>query len=313
MSVQNLMDQAEIRTKGKEVFTVIDANGEIRDDVKVITPLMQEKADKKREIETYSNKAENHFIFTEKDGVKFDELFQLTNKQLGYFLVLQTYIDYHNMLRIKDAKLPMKNVEIRKALRIKTNSTFKKLMREFEELGLIHYAEVELFGKSYVGVFINDKYCFKKGLYGDNKNRKINTTVKVFIDTLQDIYSQDKVSASDVGLIYKAMEFVHYDTNVLAQNPSERDEALVHPLNMDEFADAVGISRQKIHVKLSSLNYPCKYKGQELELKVFARVKVGKQTFLKLNPFVAWRKQGYPPVEEYGVFIFEYNMRNKKL
>jgi hypothetical protein len=184
-------------------------------------------------------------------------------------------------------------------------------MAEFEELGLIYTKEVEMYGKTYGAFFINDAYCFKKGLQGENKNRKTANAVKVFIDTLQEVYSQKKVNAGDVGLIYKAIQHLHYDSNVLAQNPSEMDEAFVEPLDMDSFADAVGISRMGIHKKLIALTYPCMYKGQEVELKVFARVKVGKHTFLKLNPFVAWRKAGDPPKEAYIEFIMEYNKRTK--
>ncbi|MFJ7510027.1 hypothetical protein ACIQW7_11265 [Peribacillus simplex] len=311
MSVQNLMNEAEQRIKAKEVFTVVDANGEIRDDVKVITPLMQEQAQKKKEMETYKNKSENPFIFTEMDGVKFVELTNLENKQLGYFLVMQTYIDYDNMLRAKGAKLPMKPVELRKALKITDTRTFKKIMVEFEEIGLIHHKEVEMYGKSYKAIFVNDKYCFKKGLQGDNKNRKTVNAVKIFIDTLQEVYEQKKVTAGDVGIIYKAIQYLHYNSNVLAQNPSEMDEAFVQPLDMEEFADALGLSRMGIHKKLVALTYPCTYREQEVELKVFARVKVGKHTFLKLNPFVAWRKAGEPPVESYIEFILEYNKRTK--
>lgn len=285
--------------------------GEIIEVASYRTPEQQDAYRKIQQAEQRANKSDNAFIFTEMDGVKFVELTNLENKQLGWFLVMQTYIDYNNMLRAKDAKLPMKPVELRKALKITDNRTFKKLMAEFEELGLIYHKEVELYGKTYKAIFVNDKYCFKKGLQGDNKNRKTSNAVKVFIDTLQDVYEQKKVKAGDVGIIYKAIQYLHYNSNVLAQNPSEMDEAFVEPMNMDEFADAVGISRQGIYKKLIALTYPCVYKGEEMEFKVFARVSVGKQTFLKLNPFVAWRKAGEPPVEAYIEFIMEYSKRTK--
>ncbi|MEY8757787.1 hypothetical protein AB9M93_25405 [Peribacillus frigoritolerans] len=77
-----------------------------------------------------------------------------------------------------------------------------------------------------------------------------------FINTLQEVYSQKKVTAGDVGL------------------------------SMEDFADSVGIKRQNIHKKLIALTYPCMYRGEIREFKVFAKVKVGKHTFLKLNPFI---------------------------
>ncbi|MBE2978952.1 hypothetical protein [Priestia megaterium] len=292
--------------------TVVDKEtGEIIELASYRTVEQQEAYKKVQEVEQRKNKSENPFIFTEMDGVDSVELINLENRKLGYFLVMQTYIDYNNMLRVKDAKLPMKPVEIRKALKIKDNRTFRNLMTEFLDLGLVYNKDVEMYGKTYKAMFVNDAYCFKKGLQGDNKNRKTTNAVKVFIDTLQDVYSQKKVKAGDVGLIYKSIQYLHYNSNVLAQNPTEMDEASVQPLDMDAFADAVGISRQGIHTKLIALTYPCIYKGEEVEFKVFARVRVGKHTFLKLNPFVAWRKAGEPPVESYIEFIMEYNKRTK--
>lgn len=61
-----------------------------------------------------------------------------------------------------------------------------------------------------------------------------------------------------------------------------------------------------------ALTYPCLYWSGLREFKVFAKVKVEKQTLLKLNLFVAWRKAGEPPVETYIEFVMEYNKVNSK-
>lgn len=112
-----------------------------------------------------------------------------------------------------------------------------------------------------------------------------------------------------MGLIYKAIQYLHYDTNFLTKNPMEQDEAFLQPLDWESFAEAVGVNRQYLHRIVSTMTYPCQYKGMELELMVFARVKTGKYTFIKLNPFVAWRKAGDPPTNVYAEFIMEYNKR----
>ncbi|MGE7604918.1 hypothetical protein ACQKL5_21045 [Peribacillus sp. NPDC097675] len=70
------------------------------------------------------SKSENPFFFAEMDEVKGKELTKLDNKNLGWFLILQTYVDYKNMLRLLDAKLPMKPLEIRRALKITDSRTF---------------------------------------------------------------------------------------------------------------------------------------------------------------------------------------------
>jgi hypothetical protein len=52
--VDKLMNEAELRIRRKQVLTVTDGNGEIRNDVKVLTPEMQEAINKKKEIERYT-------------------------------------------------------------------------------------------------------------------------------------------------------------------------------------------------------------------------------------------------------------------
>lgn len=217
-------------------------------DLASFTTVEQQLAYKEvKDKEERLSKSENPFFFAEMDEVKGKELTKLDNKNLGWFLILQTYVDYKNMLRLPNAKLPMKPLEIRRALKITDSRTFKTLQAKLEELELIYTKDVEMYGKTYTAFFINDKYCFKTGLHGEYKNRKTNKAVKFFINTLQEVYSQEKVNSGDVGLIYKAIQHLHYNSNILVQTPSEMDEAFVKPLAIDEFAVSVGIKRQSIH------------------------------------------------------------------
>ncbi|GLY12507.1 hypothetical protein [Pseudobacillus badius] len=307
--VKNEMDKVEQRLRARETFTVIDANGEIREDVRVITALQEEQARKIKELKIYKQTSENPFVFVEMGAV--NKLSTLDNKMLGYFLVLQTYIDYNNMLRNRGDKLPMKNVEIRRALNISNRGTFNKIMAQFEEMGLLYRKDVELYGKQYEAVFINNEYCFRKGISGENKGKNTKSAVRVFLDSLQDVYAQEKVNAGDVGIIYRAIEFLHLESNILVTNPFERDLLFAQALSIKEFAKSLKITKDALYKKIRDLTYPCEYNGELLELKVFAKITVGNEKVLKLNPLLACRQSGSIPKDVYAEFILEYNNRSK--
>lgn len=305
------MNQAEQRTRAKEIFTVTDGNGEKREDVLVLTELQLEKSRKAKEIQLFKKTSNSPFVFVEMEGA--DKLTALlsNNKKLGYFLILQTYVDYKNMLRHNGDKLPMKNVEIRKTLAISNRATFNTIMNEFKELGLIYKKDVALYGKTYEAIFINQDYCFRKGITGEFKNRKTQSAVKVFLDSLQTVYSQQKVNAGDIGLIYKATQFLHLDSNILVAKPMEQELLFADALSLEAFAKTAGMTVDALYKKVRSLTYPCIYNGMEIDLNVFSRIKVGTKTVLKLNPFVAWRKAGEPSTEVFAEFVLEHNSRAK--
>ncbi|MFT8311587.1 MAG: hypothetical protein ABF629_10500, partial [Sporolactobacillus sp.] len=146
---------------------------------------------KKQQREQQLKKSDTPFIFSEMNVISSDKLLQLDNRKLGYFLIMQTYIDYNNIMRQQDAKLPMKAVQTRKALRISDNRYFKKIMNEFEELGLLKREKVKMYGKEYPAVIINEAYCFKGSRLGKVKSSNVT---RVFIDTLQTVYCFQSLS-----------------------------------------------------------------------------------------------------------------------
>ncbi|PED99598.1 hypothetical protein CON78_15830 [Bacillus toyonensis] len=104
---------------------------------------------------------------------------------------MQTYIDYDNMLKLSnEAKKPMTEFDLGQVLQIKSKKTLNALLSRFESLSLIFRDSVTKYGKELKAIYINDTYCFRKGVHSKykNKNKKTDQAVKVFIDSLQEVF-----------------------------------------------------------------------------------------------------------------------------
>ncbi|MDG5789663.1 hypothetical protein QA612_19585 [Evansella sp. AB-P1] len=281
MTVNKLMQEAEQRIKAKEVFTVIDANGELREDVRVITPEMQETSNKRKALQTYKNRADNPFTLVNMEASRELALLEeLNTKELGYFLILQSYIDYSGMLKkTSEANLPMTKKEIGEALRIKQR-TYSKILKKFIELGLLHQEAVTQYNKEYQAFFVANKYCFR----GSNKSDKV---VKMFIGSLQELYTQTDIRPADIGFLFMLLPYMHFQTNHLVKHPYERDLYKSEALSQRDILELTGIDEKNVkthlRMKLSGVN-------------VFGTFRAGKNSIYKVNPSLFFR--GIMPNEE---------------
>lgn len=206
---------------------------------------------KKRE--SLISKSDAPFLFTQMDAIE-GGLSTLNTKDLGYFLIMQTYIDYKNMLKVSgDSKLPMTTAELQEVLKVKSDKTMRALIKRLKDNNIIYQEKVELYGKSHKAYFISDEYCFRKGSGGEFNKKKTDTVVKVFMDTLQAVYAQGDINPADIGFMYKTIPYIHYDSNILSFDPAERDYSKVKHLTIKELAETVGMSREKTASKLASL------------------------------------------------------------
>lgn len=281
MTVQGLFNKAEQKIRAKEVFTVVDANGEVRDDVKVVTPEMQEATKKRKHLEVYRKRTDTPFTLVNMESTKEVAVMeQLNTKELGYFLVLQTYVDYENMLKMSHSNLPMTEKELGKALRVKQPRTYKKVLNKFIEIGLMFKKPVTLYGKEYEAFFIAKKYCFR----GSSKSDKV---VKVFIGSLKELYKQEEIKPADIGFLYKLLPYMHYESNHLVKNPYERDYARAQALSQRDVVLITGLDEKNVkkhlRMKLSGVH-------------VFGTFKAGKNSIYKVNPSLFFR--GIEPTEE---------------
>lgn len=261
-----------------------------------------EKAKQKEAVKLRSN---SPFVLTEMDAFK-GVLSTLTNKELGYFLILQTYIDYKNMIKITpDSKAPMSKKEIAEVLQIKSDKTLRSILKKLQELELLHMDKVELYGKSHKAYFISSDYCFRKGVGSEYSNKKTDNAVKVFLNSLQSVYADGNIQPADIGFIYKVIPYIHYDSNMLTVNPNERDHSKVTFFSIDSLANEIGLSREETAKKIASIVWDGKY--------VFARTKVGNIShfMIMVNPFVLYRKAGEPEGIGYEFYVTPSNKSGK--
>lgn len=272
------------------------ATGEILDNVvSYRTKEQQEIIDNEKRKKAYRDAqgTEKHpFYFAKMDKVREADK-MLSMKEQGYFLVMQCYISYDNMLKMEnDAKLPMTKKELMQVLKIKKPHTLNDLLKRFIELGLVSEEKVELYNKEYKAFFINKDYCFRKDV---NSRASVKKTARIFMDNLKELFAENKIKPADIGFIYKIIPFVNYHHNLLTANPYEADASKDEYLTVEELADALGIHAKEVSKKLTTL-----YWG---DLAVFARIKRGRETILKVNPLIVYRQEGYPPASLYAEFL----------
>lgn len=270
--------------------------GEILEDVvSYRTKEQQEIIENEKRLKAYRDAqgTEKHpFYFAKMEKAKEADK-MLSMKDMGYFLVMQSYISYDNMLKMKnDSKLPMTKKEVMGVLKIKKLHTLNALLKNFVELGLIFEDKVELYGKEYKAFFISKEYCFRKDI---NSKLSVKKTARVFMDNIKELYAEDKIKPADLGFIYRVIPFVNYHHNLITANPYEIDATKDEALSVEELAKALGMQDKEVSKKVTSLTWG--------NMSVFARIKVGRHTVLKVNPLVVYRQEGYPPASLYAEFV----------
>ncbi|MEK3674861.1 hypothetical protein [Paenibacillus sp. FSL R10-2771] len=272
---RELFEEADKRLKRSRVNRVIDGNGEERNDCIVITPEMREAARRRGKLETYRNRTENPFTMVNMEGAKqLATMERLSTKELGYFLVLQSYIGYGNMLKMSlDARVPMTEKGLAEVLRIRDKRTYSNLLRKFMELGLIQSQRVSLFKKEYQALYISKAYCLR----GTSKENKL---VKVFIEAMHELYSQQDIKPADIGFLYRILPYMHFDSNHLVRHPYEKDFYSAEALSLRDVVEITGMDeknvKEHLRIKLSGVH-------------VFGSFRAGKNSVYKVNPSLFYR------------------------
>lgn len=213
----------------------------------------------------------------EDEAMKADSL---TTKELGYFLVLQTYINYDNILfKSSQATKPMNRGTIGEVLGLNNRSVIKKIVDRFLDKNLLSVQDYPLEDGKIVECFaVNNTFHFK----GKTKNK---TVLKVYSTKIRDLYKQ--VGAGDLGFIYTLLPYVHFNQNILCTNPHELESRLVNVLSLQDIVDITGVSDREVRRKINQLTFD----GMGC---IKIEILLGKRCY-RINPFVVYRKDGNPP------------------
>lgn len=228
---------------------------------------IKEAINKKKEIERYKDRTDNPFTMVNMEGARdLLAMERLNTKELGYFLVLQTYIGYNNMLKMSlDAVVPMTEKELAEVLKIKQKRTYSGLLVKLMELGLIYKEKVTKFNKEYEAFFLNKDYCLR----GPSKENKV---VKVFIKQLQELYGQEDIKPADIGFLFRILPYMHHKSNHLVRHPYEMDYANAEALSLKDIVEITGQDKKNVSehlkMKLSGVRVFGSFKSENIVYKV---------------------------------------------
>jgi hypothetical protein len=209
----------------------------------------------------------------------------LTTTQCGYLMRLQCNVSYDGNVLVNADKTPMTKRDMMEALQLeKKRSSFYNFFGACVEHGII----IENADGTYS---MNERYHFK-GAFNDQY------VVKAYTAKIKRVYRE--VKAADIGLIYRMLPFVHYETNALCANPFEQDPLKIRWFNRKELAEAIDVAPETLGRRLPKMKFDGEY--------VVARIKVGNEperyTF---NPRVFYRKNGAPDSTLQAMFNVKEN------
>lgn len=191
----------------------------------------------------------------------------LTTAQCGYLMRLQCNVSYDGNILVNTDKTPMTKRDMMAALQLeRKRQTFYDFFNACTAHEIIREND---------GVYsVNERYHFK-GAFDDTY------VIKSYTAKIKRVYRE--VKAADIGLIYRMLPYVHYETNALCANPFEANPRLIRWFSRKELADTIGVDPATLGRRLPNMKFDGEY--------VVARIKVGNEperyTF---NPSVFYRR-----------------------
>jgi DNA-binding MarR family transcriptional regulator len=259
--------------------TPIGLNGYGKDERGNLFKLESTEALDRRRAAVYKKLDKRFFTFANMRTIR-ELTDNLSNKHCGYVLMLQPYIQFETNVLITPGRTetPLSEKEIGTALGIRDKRTYSKILAELEQDDVINTDDVG----NYV---INDRYHFRKKVGKES--------VDILIKTFHTAVRELKLKPAEMGVLYKLLPYVHYETNLICEDPFELDPTKVRFLNASQIAEKGGISRQKVAEVIKALDKAGAI--AQVHRKLFKQLGGDKREVLViLNPYIFYRKQGKP-------------------
>lgn len=211
--------------------------------------------------------------FTNANMTHIHEVYNvLTTAQCGYLMLLQCYVGWSDGIIVKPDKTPMTTRDMRSVLQLnRKRSTFYDFFKACVSNGVITENEDGTYS-------VNERYHFK-GAFDSQ------FVVKAYSTKVKHVYSE--VKASDIGLIYRMLPYVHMSTNALCSDPGEENPKAIDWFTRGELAEAIGVDADTLGRRLKAMKFDGEY--------VVARIKVGAEPErYTMNPSVFYRQNNDP-------------------
>lgn len=193
------------------------------------------------------------------------------NQYIFRYMYLCTYMNYDGYLELGNAKGEGRLV-LKKDL-------FEMLnLSERECYNTINYlVENGLLDISDKYIKVNSEICIKGKI---NKKKEV---VRMFNNAIQEIYKKALPKEhKKIALLIKLLPYVHFDKNVICENPNEEYEELIKPLNLTQLANILNYSTtQKLKKGLMNLKVNNEF--------VIMISKVNNKDMIVINPKVYYK------------------------
>jgi len=228
-----------------------------------------EQAEARRRFRFY-NKDKRTFSFSHMQNIR-EITRNLSNKYCGYILLLQPYIAFKSGVLIKPGRTmqPLTLREIADIWEV-SDRTAKTVISELERRSII-------FTDGSGDYSLNERYHFRK---------KGSSEVDALIKTYSTALHSFKLTAADMGFVYKLLPHVHYETNLICADPFVASENVVF-LTDKEIGGIVGLSETKTKEALGRLR-------KARIIAEWADVDDKRRKFTVLNPYVFYRRNDKP-------------------
>lgn len=233
-----------------------------------VTLIDEEEAARRRR---YAERDQRHFSFSHMHNMR-EITDTLSNKYCGYILLLQPYIAYKTGVLTE----PGRNGHALKA------ADFARIWNVSKRTAGVILSELEahsiVFGEG--GTYtLNERYHFRNKT-GD----EVDALIKTFFTTLRKV----RLTAADLGIVYKLLPYVHLESNVICSDPFAANPEDVRFLSEKQIAGVLGMDVNKTREAMRRLRKA----GVTGEWRFGDRD--DRETLTVLNPYVFYRKAGEP-------------------
>lgn len=223
---------------------------------------------------------------------------ELTKADLARLLFLATHLTYNGNILKFDNGVAITKKNMPELLGLK-NEAFNKFYKTVTQLSIL----VE----SHSGERISmcEDYFYKGSLPKNITEQGIAYT-RTYVKGIRYLYAQYGTTrkAGQLGLLYLVIPYIHKDTNILATNTDEQERRFIEALTLEEVANILGYTPNKVTTALTSVILGDEY--------VFMITQVGNEKNVVVNPRVFWRGKGVPQGTVDTLFQIKKH-KNKKL
>lgn len=254
-------------------------NGHARDELGRIFKLKSLESEQEKQLRGYMKRDKRIFSFSRMQEM-VDTASKLSNKHAGYMLMLFPHIQYRTNILVslgrKENQIPLTDKDLAEVFGINKRYV-SGIITELKEIGVITETREGYYK-------VNERYHFR-----GRSREDTYMLVKTFHTTLNKI----KVNPAELGVLYKLLPYIHYESNLVCENPFEDDPRKVRFLNTSEIAGKVGLSRQKLNDTLRKLVSAGAIATIQRKSGIVPQASDGdgRETVVLINPYVITRKR----------------------